>query len=230
LSWEINIAFREAGDTIAQVVEAIAESGLEPRERAIARQVALDALAERCVLTAGELVAELEHLGADGRRQVLDNAREALGLERSQAIDDREHLEGIRRTARLRSSGRDSQGMALQTCAVEDCSAMPLDEATGLPKAVCDRHWWCPEHRDLAGPDDHLPPDDVARVGPWFEEIPAPSVQLALEAHDERRRQEEEQRGQERAAERQAIRVARQRCVEEHYDDVFSGAGWAGRT
>ena len=105
---------------------------------------------------------------------------------------------------------------------------------TGLPEPVADRRWWCLEHRHLAGPDDDLPPDDLATIGPHFELIPAPSDQAAMQAKDERRREAEERRRRERAAEAEAIRKAEERYYEEHRDDPYvnplSGPGWAGIT
>jgi hypothetical protein len=116
----------------------------------------------------------------------------------------------------LNWSGRDESGAAFMGCAAEGCNAMPLGPG-GAPITVQDRRWWCDRHRDQAGEHDHLPLDDVARIGPNFELIPAPSEQRAMAAKDEQRRREHERRLQERAAEAEARQRYEEAVAEDDY-------------
>jgi hypothetical protein len=229
--WVIRVPYRTPDDSSFEVVEAIDEI-LEGEERRVMREIAISAVG-RGITSAGELRDELDRVGAVGCRALLDDAREAIGLERSEAIDDREHLEALQRTARLRSTGRGPDG-GIQTCGHPDCTAVSADPATGLPKPVRTRRWWCPAHRSHAEVGDDQPPTDVRRIGLHFEEIPAPGEIEAMKAADRRRELKAEQRRQDRAAEAEAIRIAREQYVQDYRDDPWvnprSGPGWAGQT
>ena len=228
--WEIRIPFRDPGDPITDVA-IDAQAFEDPEERRIVRGIVHQALVSGCT-TAGGLVDALDKASHEERRQMLDDAREAAGLKSATDIDSDERFEAAQRDARLRSSGRVA-GKAFVGCSAEGCSALPMD-AAGLPAPVADRRWWCEAHRALAGPDDHLPPDDVVVIDAHFGVIEAPSVLAAMQAKDDRRREADEQRRRERAAEAEAIRLAEQRYYEEYKDDSYvnplSGAGWAGIT
>jgi hypothetical protein len=88
----------------------------------------------------------------------------------------------------------DGRGGVLQLCAEPSCNAFPT-KASGSWAFTIDRLWWCPEHRHLAGPEDHLPP-----VPTW---IPRPGsvggLMLNPESAEGRRvRAEAERQRQER--------------------------------
>jgi hypothetical protein len=225
--WSIQIPYRHRDDDIDEVAFA-ARALPDADDRAVLTELVVSARLDGC-RSAGDLLDRIAGATAVQRRRMLDDAREAIGLERSEDIDRRERFEMTQQMAARRSNGRDASGAADAGCAAEGCNAMPLG-STGLPERVTDRLWWCPAHRHLAGPDDHLPPHDVTRIGPHFEEIPAPSIQRRMEAEDEQRRQEEEKRRRDRHAEAEATRRARERWIEEHRDDPYvnpwSGPGW----
>jgi hypothetical protein len=233
MSWRLDVPLRDPDEALGADALIDLPSALEdPDDRRVCRELLFGAFM-RGLPTVGALVAELEQADESARRRLLDEARVAAGLESATTIDDRERFERVQREAWLRSSRRDAEGKTIVGCAAEGCSALPMG-ATGMPEPVSDRRWWCDAHRHLAGPDDHLPPDDVVAIGPNFEVIPAPSALAAMAAKDEQRRQEEEQRRQERAAEAEAIRKARERFEREHADDPYynplAGSGWAGIT
>jgi len=225
--WSIRVPVRDPDDPISDVV--VDAFSLQPEERDVVHELASEAILSGCQTT-GDLLQSLTGASVGERRTMLDNARAAAGLETATAIDDEATFNRHQDAARRRSSGRDAAGNVLQGCAAEGCAAMPIGP-TGMPEPVADRCWWCPEHRHLAGPDDHLPPDDVATMDPNFMLIPPPSTQRAMQAEDERHRAEHERRVRDRQAEAEAIRIARERYYEQHKDDPYvnplSGAGWA---
>ena len=219
--WQIRIPYRSRADSLVDVIGATRH--LEGDKAAVAREIA-----QRAQLgglrTAGELIDRLEATSKAERRQLLDSARQAVGLERSEKIDDREAFEGAQRVARLRASGRDAAGRLFTGCAAEGCRALPSDPATGLPVPVADRRWWCPEHRHLAEPEDHLPPEDVTTIGPHFEEISAPSIQRAEAARDEERRRADRRRAEEgthEARERAEVERLRNEQFERELPESF---------
>jgi hypothetical protein len=142
----------EPDDWIAEVHDAIRKSPeLDDDERQVAQAIADKAL-ERGTVRAAELVKELE--GADAR-EIVDEARQSLGMN---TIAEQEANEKFERENANLPPGRDAEGRCFQGCAAENCHAYPRDEQ-GIPIPVADRIWWCDQHRDLAGEEDHLPPE-----------------------------------------------------------------------
>jgi hypothetical protein len=221
--WQISIPYRDRSDSLAELGFDAGLLGEE--DRAVTRHLVLRALLEGDKTT-GDLLDRLEAADPTERRELLDDAREAAGLERSEDIDAREAFEARPVVGGSSLDGPYDQGGRLQGCAA--CGAIPMHATTGLPIVVADRKYWCPEHKHLAEPDDHLPPDDVAAVGPHFEWIPAPSVQRRLQAEDDRRREENERRRRDREAEAEAIRAARRRFEEQRAGDPYLDPPLAG--
>jgi hypothetical protein len=145
MSWEINLPVRDRADRLAEV--AIDSHQLaDPEERVTVRELVLQATlaGDR---TAGDLLDRLEAAGPAGRRPILDDAREAAGLERTEDIDARERHEEARHLA-IRPPAE---------CVV--CGA-PSTDANGMPAPPPSpaRKWHCPEHVAQAQPGDMDPP------------------------------------------------------------------------
>jgi hypothetical protein len=107
---------------------------------------------ERCVTRVGDLLEELEQVGPTGRRRLVDQARQSLGM---RTLGAEEADEAFKRN---RATMPPSEGPGFQVCAAENCNVYPLSEL-GVPIEVADRVWWCARHKDQAGPEDHLPPE-----------------------------------------------------------------------
>jgi hypothetical protein len=100
----------------------------------------------------------------------------------------------------------------------------------GVPIPVADRRWWCPRHKDQAGPEDHLPPEpkyaidfatmSVKALGPEQERLLEEDRKLVEKAREreERRRQEAE-----------ALAEVESRYVAQA-KPISMGAGWFART
>jgi hypothetical protein len=231
MSWSIDLPIHSRDEDICDLISATRLLE-DPEQRATMRRLTIAAQIDG-VRTSGELCDLLEAAGKGGRREIFDDAREAAGLERSQDIDDDEAWK--RRQARLAvdaAGGPDAEGKRLQGCAAEGCSVVPSHPTTGQVMAVRDRRWWCEAHRHLAGPDDHRPSDDVARVDArTMQLVPPPSVVAKMQAKDERLAEARRRRLADREAEPAVIREARERYEREHADDAYVnplvGPGWS---
>jgi hypothetical protein len=198
--WEIRLPIRSRDEPLADVAHSA--RGIEDaQDRAVARTIAIDAAVHGGMRTAGELIDHLEAAGPAGRRPILDDAREAAGLERSEDIDSRERFEAIQRQVRRRAANR-----PIPTCAV--CGVHPTG-AGGMPgEAPTVRKWHCPHHEHLAEPGDMDPPPLPIDLNL---RVVDPDEIAAAEREDERLREQFEHRRRERAAEAEVLRVARER-------------------
>lgn len=195
MSWEIKIPFQSRDQTISEALAAGVDQAIERGEdRDVTTQILLNSSG-----TMGELIDHLGSLDAEGQRRVLDGARKAAGLEASEDIDSRERFQ---RHNRALPPGRDADGRQFVGCAEPNCMARPLDEM-GAPVPVTDRVWWCDRHKDQAGPDDHLPPDDLR---PRFDPM---TMQLLPSMAEEKRLKEEDRKREEAARERRERRERR---------------------
>ena len=231
MTWQLRVPLRDRDDPLTEV--GFDSRHLEdPDERATVRKLVRRAMLDG-FSTTGELVDELERLEREDPaqlRRVFDDAREEAGLESATSIDAKASLEA-RRAAIVTGPSLDGPndiGGRLRGCSAVGCSAMPTDPTTGSLIVVQDRKWWCPEHKHLAGPDDHLPPDDVATIGPNGQFIPAPSVQRAMQAEDDRRREAREREAEGRRAEAAVARRARERWKQQHAGDAYLDPPVAG--
>ncbi len=224
MSWQIRIPVRDPDEPVSEVAFD-ARVLDDPDERATVRK-----LVQRAMLdgfqTTGDLVRELGRLEREDPaklRRVYDAAREDAGLETATEIDARQSLEARRAAVVTGPSldGPNDQGGRLQRCSAEGCSAMPVDPMTGSLIVVQDRKWWCPEHAHLAGEHDHLPPADVGVITAGMQWIPAPSVQRAMQAADDRHREAREREAEGRRAEAEVARRARERWKREHERDPY---------
>ena len=99
--WRLRLPLRGRDQTIA---EAIAENGsarMPDEDRAVALQVFLDAH-QRGVKTTGELAAQLRAASPAQRRALLDQVREAAGLESTADIEGQEEFERANEMVRRR--------------------------------------------------------------------------------------------------------------------------------
>lgn len=108
-------------------------------------------------------------------------------------------------------------GARAQHCHAPNCLNFPT-KANGVLRPVRDRRWWCPEHRDQAGPEDHLPPEPtyIPRPGSIFGVMLNPASEEAKRVRAEFERQQEEKREREALDEREREAFAR---VRERYED-----------
>jgi hypothetical protein len=130
-----------------------------PEQRAVAREVLWSAVVDSDMTTIGELLDALADPAE--RRRIGDAGREAAGLPTfSERERNQERARALRwppRAPAPAGSARDEQGRAVQQCHAEGCRAISTN-ADGSHRPIADRLWWCPGHRDQAGPEDHLPP------------------------------------------------------------------------
>jgi hypothetical protein len=112
--WQIEVVYRGRDDSIAEVFEAAGE--LEGEAAAVARQVALGAVS-RGITNAGDLMDEIEAATPAIRRELLNEARQAAGLDTVEG----EEWTRAQSARRVRSSGRDAQGRIEALCAEPEC-------------------------------------------------------------------------------------------------------------
>jgi hypothetical protein len=175
-------------------------------------------------MTVGDVLDRVEAAGPRERRELLDEARAAVGLAPTRTVEARRHF-GMTNRALLGIPTRDESGRALQACAAEGCTGRPTGRI-GNPIAVADRRWWCGKHRHLAAPDDHLPPDDLEpRLDPRTMGLrPSREEEARLVAEDQRRRDETRRRREGERAEQEAIANARERYFREADLPPIAGA------
>jgi hypothetical protein len=216
MSWEIKVPFQDRSQTITEALEANVDQALEGEDRDIAFQLFLTTDFK----TLGELIDHVESLDADGRRQLLNKKRAELGLESVEDVDAHRRFETANRNLR---PGRDAEGRIFQGCHAANCHAVPLDEQ-GRPVPVPDRRWWCDRLKDQAGPDDHLPPDDL------HPRLDLATMRLLPSKAEEERALAEDRKREEAAREREQLRreeSERLRKLEEEYRATLKlPVGW----
>jgi hypothetical protein len=118
---------------------ASAARHLEGEDRKVARQLAMEAVIDDGLETAGELLDLLETSGPEQRRAILHRARAGAGLESLEAVEIRKSVEAANQAARLRGS----RSSPWQMCGEPTCSEVPVNEL-GAPVAVDVKRWWWP--------------------------------------------------------------------------------------
>ena len=200
MSWEINIPFQDRSQTIREAIEAHVDQALEGEDR----DVALQLLLTSGFKTVGELIDHVEALDADGRRDLLDEARTAAGLDTVEDAEAHARFEAANRALRTRPS-YDEHGRRSVLCAEANCNAWPQGEQ-GEPLLVADRIWWCDRHRHLAGPEDHLPEEPKYTIDPHTFAVTAVGAEKErLLAEDEKLRRNAEEREQRRREESERL-------------------------
>jgi hypothetical protein len=102
VSWQIQIPFRSREDPLVDLADAARVLGQD--DERIARQIVLSAITDGTAATAGELIDQLEKASRERRRKMLDDAREAVGLERSEDVDFAEHHRRVQLNASIRAA------------------------------------------------------------------------------------------------------------------------------
>jgi hypothetical protein len=147
----IRVPFRGRSDSLADVADA-ARALPAGEDRAVVRGLVLEA-AESGMASAGDMLDALERMAPDGRRRLLDRARE-----RADVPTTTEAAQAAARKVRAPmipdSPPRDATGCAIQVCPATGCGRYPLSPLSGATAPVAARRWWCPEHEHLAGPGD----------------------------------------------------------------------------
>jgi hypothetical protein len=191
--WQIHVPHRDRSDSLATVAGLARH--LPAADRAVARQVAVDARVEHGLRTAGELIDWLEQLEPAQRRQLLDDARSTCGLEPRAEIEGRRQVEAASKAALA------TQQSLLQGCHAAGCTTVPTRDGGALREVDVVR-WFCDQHCDQAAPGDMEP-----RPSPWrysasgtIVEVDTAAEQRDAAAAESRRRQHDAKLA-ERAAE-----------------------------
>jgi hypothetical protein len=220
----LNIPYRSRDDSLADV--GAAAHVLPQDERRVVRELVADAVGTPGVSTAGDLLNWFEEATPEQRRATVDRARTAAGLETVTEVERQRKAQGAKHSV---GQQRDSAGLAFQSCAVDKCSATPINPTTGGPVAVAARRWHCAEHEHLAEPGDLEPwqPSLEWRANGWIDteqeraEIArAKREEAALKRKAEARAAEVAAQAGEREHHEQA---RRQRALREAPDPIFRG-------
>ncbi|MGA8926074.1 MAG: hypothetical protein WB462_07615 [Solirubrobacterales bacterium] len=228
---DLRFPIRDPGDELGAdfgevVSEAVANGQLSQDEVPVIREIRRRFVIEEGVQTFGEALERLEGLGDPGRRQWLDAARVACGMESITAIEQR-RADLVFEGALARTwPPPPPQWSEMQRC--PECGAYPT-KAGGAWTPVTVEKWWCDEHKHLAEEGDleeHQEPyigfngsgapimseREAARVRKWHEEREAEEAR-ADELREEHARQEGEalDRVQERYDREAWVSVAGQR-------------------
>jgi hypothetical protein len=148
-SWSLKLPMRDPDepldvDAITDLPQAL-EAG---SDRQIARELLFAARLDG-IETVGQLHDMIERLSGPERRQLLDRARERVGLDTTETIDARVRVEVATRNARLAGSSESPW----QICAEPTCREIPINDL-GAPIPVDVRRWWCRAHRGQSQPAD----------------------------------------------------------------------------
>jgi HK97 family phage prohead protease len=160
MDWKVDIP--HYGDRDDLVLEAIsaAKQTMNENEARIVEVIATDAL-ERGTTSIGELLDELEQLGVAGQRQLLDDARQQVGLDTTHEVERRREDAAFDRAWERLQPPPPPKWSPLQRCA--ECGAYPTTPEGAWVKVEVNR-WWCDRHKHLAQPDD-LQPYEPPYVG-----------------------------------------------------------------
>jgi hypothetical protein len=143
-------------EAVEDLIAAGRAEGIEPdRLRAFRGLATVARLDLGRPASAGELIGHLEASNAGERLDLVERGRALAGLDAIHSIRFQELQRALSAVP-----GRDERGRAIQQCAAAGCEATPSNHL-GAPLPVVDAKWWCANHKQLAGPDDHLPPDDL---------------------------------------------------------------------
>lgn len=113
MTWQLRIPYRDRSEPIAAVGDLA--RNLTGEDRAVARQLALDA-AMNGMRTVGDLLDGMERASATERRQMLDRARERVGLPDTKTAEARERFEAINQSLPPIDTARDPSGRIPATC------------------------------------------------------------------------------------------------------------------
>jgi hypothetical protein len=218
--YRIEIPHRARDESVVDVLCDDLRAIEDPESRAVTRAVLQEA-AENGTRTVGQVIDGLEAMSQSERREVLDRARVELGLDTVAETIAHQRFVDANEAARRRATRRRAPA-----CPV--CGRTPTGVG-GMPAEVpVVKRWHCPDHEHLAAPGDMDPPQ--LPVDMLMRYVDPDEVERE-QREDERRLAEHKRKLEERAAEAEAIRKARERWIEERRDDPyvnpFSGPGWS---
>jgi hypothetical protein len=159
VTWQLYVAHRRRDDSLLDV--AGAARVLEGEDRAVARELAMQAVIDDGLRTAGQLIDRLEAAAPEERRAMLDRARQSAGLPSIGEVEEQRRFEAANQAARLRAGA----SSAWQICGEPSCTRIPVNEL-GAPIPVDVRRWWCEQHLDLAAEGDLEPRGSGVRLSP----------------------------------------------------------------
>ncbi|HSD22972.1 MAG TPA: hypothetical protein VLB79_01460 [Solirubrobacterales bacterium] len=190
-------------------------------ERRVVNRIGLDLVMRHGRIERfGDALDLLATAGPQGRRELVDRARTSLGMP---TIGDEQFEAQAAATNRSLRWGPDAQGRRLAACAAEGCNVWATNP-NGSLRPVADRKWWCPSHKDRAGPEDHLPPEPRYVVKPSGGLKAVGEEAERLRREDEKRREEWER--QQAAKDREAERLQR---LEDEYRATLKPPAWMRR-
>jgi hypothetical protein len=202
-TWQIQLPIRDRSESLS-VTASSARHLPTDEDRQVCRQLVIGALM-RGARTVDDFLTELEGLQPAQRRELLDEARGALGLDSTKDVEDLRRYE----LANTYGHRHAEQTSAWQLCGADDCNASPVSEL-GVPIASTVRKWHCVQHRHLATADDLRP------LGPRLGYSPAGViVDLDEQEHETAFAQAEQRtRDAERAAREAAAAAVQQELVD----------------
>jgi len=160
VSYEIPVPYRDREQPLVDVRSELRDAPLDETETDLARAVIDEALFREGDRTAGDLLDRLDHADGDQRRQILDRARAAIGLDSVAEVERRRDLAHARRndippppSRRAAGPPRDKEGRAWQSCSAPSCEVTPTGD-DGMPAPSRAVRWWCEGHRDQAADGD----------------------------------------------------------------------------
>jgi hypothetical protein len=202
---EIQIPFRDRSDRLdlGEISDDVREAIADPEQARLTRRLMWDLATEPGISTTGDLLDRLEAAGPEGRRAMVDRAREAEGV-RSAATEHRVDAEPVHEPQ------RDPQGRIPAVCTDPSCRNVELDPISGQIAMTHARRWWCEVHR--AGHEADLEPWTGARLayGPSGAIIDLHAREIDAErdaAETESRKREREARQAEREDEADRLAV-----------------------
>ena len=145
--WAIQIPHRRPNDGLQAIYAAARE--LPAEDRAVTEALVDRLMLIRPRITAAGIVASLEAFSPADRREAIDYLRADAGLPSTEEVNQMEKLRQ-----------QTPAPVPISVCAEHECRHYAADQH-GIPLELPDRKWWCDEHRHLAGPDDHKPPEQT---------------------------------------------------------------------
>ena len=155
--WQVRIPYRDRDALALSEIYDAAGEVLGDEDARVAQQLAYDALI-RGTSTVGQLLDELEAVGPAGRRQLLDQARQNLGMRTTHGEEQWRNYEAAN-AGGSSEPPRDSQGRIEAICSEPGCRRFePEPTMPQVIKHVHCRRWYCEKHRD--GHEQEMKPWD----------------------------------------------------------------------
>ena len=143
---EVRIPYRDRSQPLDGEALSLPDALPDARERRIATQILCDAMATG-MRTVGDVIRTFERASPDERRQIVDRARTAAGMETIGREEAGRAFE--RRLAAPQEAPRDSAGQTAAICSVDGCHGyLPHPNLPGEIALTSARRWTCEKHAD----------------------------------------------------------------------------------